>query len=171
MIGPRPGPMLFQTHSDFLWTIFGSFYIGDLALVGITVLLTPLLASRAFVKPGYLFPAVIAFGIYSIKNSMFEVGLAIGFGVLGYVMLEPDYPPVPLVLGMILGPILERGIRRALVGSDGDVSAFFQSPIANVIFLMSVALFVVPWALNRRARNRDLATEAVAELKRVFGTI
>jgi putative tricarboxylic transport membrane protein len=153
MIGLQPGPMLFQTHSEFVWTIFGSFYIGNLALVGITILLVPLLASCAFVRPGYLFPAVIAiiaFGIYSINNSMFEVALATGFGVVGYVMTKLAYPPVPLVLGMILGPILERGIRRTLVQSDGDASAFLQSPIALVIFALSIALFVVPWLLNRR---------------------
>ena len=106
MIGLQPGPTLFQTQSAFVWTIFGSFYIGNLALVGITILLTPLLASCAFAKPGYLFPAVMAivmYGIYSINNSMFEVMLAIGFGVLGYVMTKLDYPPVPLVLGLILG--------------------------------------------------------------------
>jgi len=65
-------------------------------------------------------------------------------------MTKLDYPPVPLVLGMILGPILERGIRRTLVQSDGDASAFLQSPIALVIFALSIALFVVPWLLNRR---------------------
>ncbi len=161
MIGLQPGPMLFQTQSDFVWTIFGSFYIGNLALVCITILLTPLLATCAFVKPGYLFPAVMAivvFGIYSINNSMFEVVLAIGFGVLGYVMTKLEYPPVPLVLGMILGPILERGIRRTLLGSDGDVRVFFESPIALVVFAMSIALFVVPWLLNRRARGLESST-------------
>lgn len=161
MIGLQPGPMLFQTQSDFVWTIFGSFYIGNLALVGITILLTPLLAACAFVKPGYLFPAVMAiivFGIYSINTSMFEVGLAIGFGALGYVMTKLDYPPVPLVLGLILGPILERGIRRTLVASDGDVGVFFQSPIALVIFILSAALFVVPWMLNQRGKTIETAS-------------
>lgn len=155
MIGLQPGPMLFQTQSDFVWTIFGSFYIGNLALVAITILLTPLLAACAFAKPGYLYPAVIAvivFGIYSINNSMFEVALAIGAGIAGYVMTKLEYPPVPLVLGMILGPILERGIRRTLIASDGDAGAFLHSPIALVIFALSAALFVVPWLLNRRGQ-------------------
>ena len=156
MIGLQPGPMLFQTQSTFVWTIFGSFYIGNLALVAITILLTPILATAAFVKPGFLFPAVMAivmFGIYSIDNSMFQVLLAIGFGVVGYIMMKLDYPPVPLVLGMILGPILERGIRRTLIGSDGDVGVFFQSPIALVIFALTAALIILPWWMNRRARH------------------
>ncbi|MTH78535.1 tripartite tricarboxylate transporter permease [Paracoccus aestuariivivens] len=156
MIGLQPGPMLFQTQPDFVWTIFGSFYIGNLALVAITILLTPLLASCAFVKPGYLFPAVIAivaFGIYSINYSMFDVMLAMAFGVIGYVMMKLGYPPVPLILGLILGPILERGIRRTLVGTNGDPSVFFQSPIAVVLFLASAVMLFWP-LIRKQIRNQ-----------------
>jgi putative tricarboxylic transport membrane protein len=158
MIGLQPGPMLFQTQSDFVWTIFGSFYIGNLALVGITILLTPLLASCAFVKPGYLFPvviAIIAFGIYAINNSMFEVWLVIGCGVVGYIMHKLDYPPVPLVLGLILGPILERGIRRTLIASDGDAAVFVQSPIALTILALTAALFLIPMLTRRFGPGRS----------------
>jgi putative tricarboxylic transport membrane protein len=84
---------------------------------------------------------------------MFEVVLVIGFGVLGYLMMKLDYPPVPLVLGMILGPILERGIRRTLVASDGDLSVFFQSPIALVILLITVVLLAAPRFLQKRLPN------------------
>lgn len=160
MIGLQPGPMLFQTQPDFVWTIFGSFYIGNLALVAITILLTPLLASCAFVKPGYLFPAVIAivaFGIYSINYSMFDVLLAMGFGVIGYVMLKLGYPPVPLILGLILGPILERGIRRTLVGTDGDATVFLQSPIALGLFALSAIMLFWPLVKKFRANPRKNA--------------
>lgn len=154
MIGLQPGPLLFETQPDFVWTIFGSFYIGNLVLVAITIVLTPLLASCAFVKPGYLFPAVIAivaFGIYSINYSMFDVILAMIFGVVGYVMVKLEYPPVPLILGLILGPILERGIRRTLVGTDGDVLVFFQSPIALVLLLASALMLF--WPLIQKLRR------------------
>jgi putative tricarboxylic transport membrane protein len=165
MIGLQPGPMLFQTQSEFVWTIFGSFYIGNLALVAITILLTPILATCAFVRPSFLFPAVIAiigFGIFGINNSMFEVVLVIGFGVLGYLMMKLDYPPVPLVLGMILGPILERGIRRTLVASDGNLSVFFQSPIALVIIAITAILLVSPWLVSQRAkRQADVANSVM----------
>jgi putative tricarboxylic transport membrane protein len=166
MIGLQPGPMLFQTQSEFVWTIFGSFYIGNLALVAITILLTPILATCAFVRPSFLFPAVIAiiaFGIFGINNSMFEVVLVIGFGILGYVMMKLDYPPVPLVLGMILGPILERGIRRTLVASDGDLSVFFGSPIALVILLITAVLMVSPWLVSRRAKRQAAVANTIAK--------
>ncbi|GLK84081.1 tripartite tricarboxylate transporter permease [Ancylobacter defluvii] len=157
MIGLQPGPMLFATQPDFVWAVFGSFYIGNLALVAITIVLTPLLAACAFLRPGYLYPVVIAiviYGIFSINYSMFDVALAIGFGVVGYVMAKLGYPPVPLVLGMILGPLLERGIRRTLVASQGDLSVFFKSPIALAIIAVTLALFIVPWLLKRRARAK-----------------
>jgi putative tricarboxylic transport membrane protein len=166
MIGLQPGPMLFQTQSAFVWTIFGSFYIGNLALVAITIVLTPVLATCAFVRPSFLFPAVIAiigFGIFGINNSMFEVMLVIGFGILGYLMMKLDYPPVPLVLGMILGPILERGIRRTLVASDGDLSVFFKSPIALVILLITVVLVVSPWLISQRARRKAEVASTIAK--------
>ena len=157
MVGLQPGPMLFATQPDFVWTVFGSFYIGNLALVAITIVLTPLLAACAFLKPGYLYPVVIAiviYGIFSINYSMFDVGLAIAFGVVGYAMSKLGYPPVPMVLGMILGPLLERGIRRTLVASDGDFSVFFKSPIALGIFAVTIALFVVPLLMKRRAKAK-----------------
>lgn len=163
MIGLQPGPMLFATQPAFVWTVFGSFYIGNLALVAITILLTPLLAACAFLKPGYLYPIVIAvviYGVFSINYSMFDVALAIGFGVVGYLMSKLGYPPVPLVLGLILGPMLERGIRRTLVASDGDISVFFMSPIALVIFAITIALFAVPLLMKRRAKAKESAALA-----------
>ncbi|MFV0361106.1 tripartite tricarboxylate transporter permease [Tropicimonas sp.] len=166
MIGLQPSPMLFQTEPDFVWTIFGSFYIGNISLVLITIVLIPLLASCAFVKPSYLFPSVIGivcFAIYSINNSMFDVVVAAVCGFIGYVMVKLKYPPVPLILGMILGPILERGIRRTLVGSDGDPMVFFQSPIANVIFFMAVITLFYPfistfWKRPGSARDQQPST-------------
>lgn len=156
MIGLQPGPMLFATQPDFVWTVFGSFYIGNLALVAITILMIPMLAACAYLKPGYLYPAVIGviiFGIYSINYSMFDVGLTIALGLVGYVMTRLRYPAVPLVLGMILGPLLERNIRRTLVSSNGDLLAFVESPIAVAILLMTLSLFIVPWLLRRRAEK------------------
>ncbi|HEX5933540.1 MAG TPA: tripartite tricarboxylate transporter permease, partial [Pseudorhizobium sp.] len=156
MIGLQPGPMLFATQPNFVWTVFGSFYIGNLALVAITILMIPMLAACAYLKPGYLYPAVIGviiFGIYSINYSMFDVGLTIALGLVGYVMTRLRYPAVPLVLGMILGPLLERNIRRTLVSSNGDLLAFVESPIAVAILLMTLSLFVVPWLLRRRAEK------------------
>ncbi|MEZ0214310.1 MAG: tripartite tricarboxylate transporter permease [Xanthobacteraceae bacterium] len=164
MIGLQPGPMLFATQPQFVWTVFGSFYIGNLALVAITIVLTPLLAACAFLKPGYLYPVVIAivlYGIFSINYSMFDVALAIGFGIVGYGMAKLGYPPVPLVLGMILGPLLERGIRRTLVASQGDLSVFFKSPIALTILALTLAMFIVPWLMNRR-RAKAKAASALA---------
>ncbi|MGX9936563.1 tripartite tricarboxylate transporter permease [Advenella kashmirensis] len=154
MVGLQPGPTLFATQPEFVWTIFGSFYIGNLALVAITIAMIPLLAACAYLKPGYLYPPVIGlivFGVYSINYSMFDVSLAIAFGLIGYVMKKLEYPAVPLVLGMILGPLLERGIRRTLIASNGDFQVFVESPIAVAILALSVSIIVVPFFYKRRA--------------------
>ena len=89
--------------------------------------------------------------------------LVIGFGILGYLMMKLDYPPVPLVLGMILGPILERGIRRTLVASDGDLSVFFQSPIALVILLITAVLVASPWLVSKRAKQKADVGNTIAK--------
>ncbi|MEO9340790.1 tripartite tricarboxylate transporter permease [Mesorhizobium sp. SB112] len=153
MIGLQPGPMLFATQPEFVWTIFGSFYIGNLALVAITIAMIPLLAACAFLKPGYLYPVVVGvvvFGVYSINYSMFDVALTIAFGMVGYILAKLEYPLVPLVLGMILGPLLERGIRRTLVSAQGDMTEFVHSPISIILLLMTVALIVVPLLMRPR---------------------
>ncbi|RDD93558.1 TctA subunit of the tripartite Tricarboxylate transport(TTT) family protein [Paracoccus pantotrophus] len=170
MIGLQPGPMLFATQQDFVWTIFGSFYIGNLALVVITLAMIPLLASCALVRPGYLYPAVIGivvFGVYSINYSMFDVALTIGFGLLGYILAKLRYPLVPLVLGMILGPLLERGVRRSLVSSSGDLTEFARSPIAVALFIATALLLILPLILKKRRTAAALLIEGAEEENRV----
>ncbi|MCE8042343.1 TctA subunit of the tripartite Tricarboxylate transport(TTT) family protein [Halomonas daqingensis] len=147
MVGLQPGPMLFQQNPDFIWTLFATFYIGNLALVFITLLLTPVLASTIFISKALLFPlvlSVVAFGIYSIGYSMNNLWVVIGFGILGYIMLKLDYPAVPLILGVVLGPMLERGIRRTLISSQGDVSIYLDRPIAMVLFGLTVLMLLFP---------------------------
>lgn len=123
MIGRQPGPMLFTTQQDFVWTIFGSFYIGNLALVAITLAAIPLLAACA------------------------------GAAKLRY----------PLVLGMILGPLLERSVRRSLVSSSGDLTEFVRSPIAVSLF---AATALQPSVLrNRKAAAALLVEGAQAEIR------
>lgn len=147
MVGLQPGPLLFSTQPEFVWTVFGSFYIGNLALVFIAIAMMPLLASTAFVRPSYLYPfvfGIVVFGIYSIQISLFDVLVVCIFGILGYLFKKLSYPTVPLLIGVILGPLLERGIRRTLVASGGDYGAFFHSWIAIGLFSMTAALFLIP---------------------------
>ena len=113
MVGLQPGPLLFTTNPDFVWTVFGSFWIGNMMLVVLTTLLIPVLASIVYISTAVLYPVVIGiviFGVYSIHYSMSDVTIALLAGAVGFVMLKLDYSPVPLVLGLVLGPLLERGV-------------------------------------------------------------
>ena len=147
MVGLQPGPSLFQRNPEFIWTLFGSFYIGNLALVLVTLLLTPLLAAVIFISRALLFPlvlCVVVFGVYSIGYSMVDVFVVVIFGGLGYVMLKLDYPGVPLILGIVLGPMLERGIRRTLITSQGDIMVMVERPISLVLLIVTIALLLYP---------------------------
>ena len=148
MVGLQPGPRLFQEQSEFVWTLFGTFYIGNLALVFITILLTPLLAAAIFVSRGLLFAGVIGivlYGIYSIDLSMPALLIVAAFGVLGYVMAKLKYPSVPLIMGVVLGPMLELGVRRTLIASRGDLSVFYSHPISLAIFIATIIILILPW--------------------------
>lgn len=148
MVGLQPGPRLFQEQSEFVWTLFGTFYIGNLALVFITILLTPLLAAAIFVSRGLLFAGVLGivlYGIYSIDLSMPALLIVAVFGVLGYIMAKLKYPAVPLIMGVVLGPMLELGVRRTLIASRGDLSVFYSHPISLAIFIATVFIIVLPW--------------------------
>jgi putative tricarboxylic transport membrane protein len=156
MVGLQPGPLLFASNPDFVWTVFGTFWIGNLMLVALTVVMIPLLASIVFVPTAVLYPAIIGlvtFGVYSINYSMGDVTIALLAGAIGFVMLKLDYSPVPLVLGLVLGPLLERGVRRTLIVSNGDPAIFVQQPIALALFLLTAAAIAAP-VLRRAAIAR-----------------
>jgi putative tricarboxylic transport membrane protein len=165
MLGLHPGPLLFQESPEFIWPLIGTFYTGNLMLVFLTILLTPVLASIVYIPLSLLFPivgAIVVYGIYSVNNSLFDIGLAVGFSVLGYAFEKLRYTPVPMLLGMVLGPILEQGIRRALITSDGDPRIFVERPIALVLLLITAGLFVLP--LLRRLLNRPATSPGVEQL-------
>lgn len=145
MLGLQPGPRLFSEQPEFIWTLIGTFYIGNIVLVFLTLALVPLLAAFVFVRTSILFPIVIAvifFGVYSIQYSLVDVLFCMLFGVAGYVLSRLSYPMLPVLVGVILGPIIEGSIRRSLIISQGDVSIFWSSPIAGAILGCAVALFL-----------------------------
>lgn len=157
MVGLQPGPLLFTTNPDFVWTVFGSFWTGNLMLVLLTTVMIPVLATIVFVPIAVLYPVIIgivAFGVYSINYSMSDVTIALIAGAVGFIMLKLDYSPVPLVLGLVLGPLLERGVRRTLIVSEGNLSIFVESPIALGFFLLTLAVIFVPFITRRLAPVR-----------------
>jgi len=147
MLGLQPGPLLFEQHADFIWPVIGTFYTGNLILFVLTILLVPVLASIVFIPIQVLFPIVtgiVLYGVYGLNNSIFDIGVALFFGVLGYVFKKLHYPSVPVLLGLVLGPILEQGVRRSLIMSDGSPTIFFESYISVFLLLATASLIFIP---------------------------
>lgn len=153
MLGLQPGPLLFQQNPEFVWPVIGTFYTGNLMLVVLTILFTPILASIVFVPIAILFPiiaGIVMFGVYSVNFSVFDIWMALLFGVAGFVFRKLDYPAVPVLLGLVLGPILEQGVRRSLIMSDGDPAIFLESPLSVLMLALTAGLLILPFIKRRR---------------------
>jgi putative tricarboxylic transport membrane protein len=147
--GIAPGPQV-MTDKPLIWGFIASMWLGNLMLVVINLPLIGLWVGLLKVPYRFLFPAILllcAIGVYSINNSAAEVGLMALFGILGYLFHKLDCEPAPLILAMILGPLMEENLRRALLISRGDPMVFLERPISLTLILMSAALlllFVLP---------------------------
>lgn len=144
MNGIFPGPTLFKDHGQLVWTVIASLYIGNLMLMILNLPLIPMWV--ALLKIPYSVLSVLVFvfsviGVYSLNNSVFDIGVTLGFGLLGYAFRKLDIPLAPLVLTMILGPLMERGLRQSLEMSQGDVSILFTRPLSAT--LLAIALLVI----------------------------
>ena len=160
--GLQPGPLLFVEKADFVWGLIASMYLGN--IVGLIVVLTcvPLFASILRIPFAIIAPVILvicAIGAYTVHNSMFDVWLMVGFGILGYVFKKLDYPMAPLVLALVLGDRTEDSFRQAMLGSQGSLSAFFANPLVSTI--TGLALLLLFWPLISKlvsiARGRSAA--------------
>jgi putative tricarboxylic transport membrane protein len=144
MNGLLPGPGLFQEHGALAWAVIASLYIGNVILVILNLPLIPMWVAVLKIPYSILTVLVCGFsvvGVYSLNNSTFDVGVMLGFGLLGYAFRKLDIPLAPLVLTMVLGPLMERGLRQALEMSQGDISILFTRPLSLALLL--IALLVI----------------------------
>jgi len=155
MWGIRPGPLLFTSNPDLVWGLIASMYVGNAILLAINIFLIPLFVVMLRIPYSILMGFIIVFasiGAYSVNNSMFEVWLMVGFGLLGYAMKKLEYPIVPLVLAMVLGNLLEKSLRQALVLSGGSLDVFYTRPITVAFLLIALLAYCSP--LIRMALRR-----------------
>jgi putative tricarboxylic transport membrane protein len=131
------GPMLFQEQPMLVWTLIGSLFIGNLLLLVINLPLIKMWVQVLKVPAPYLFGGILVFamvGSYSIKNSNFDLLVAIGVGIFGMLLRRFGYPITPMILGAILGPMSETEFRRSMQLSEGDPSIFFSTPFTYVLY-------------------------------------
>ncbi len=155
--GVQPGPNMIATHPDIFWGLVASMWIGNVFLVVLNVPLVRFWLSVFKIPYTVLFPAILFFcciGTYSINNSLDDIYITATFGLVGYLFLRLDLEPAPLLLGFILGPMLEENFRRALLLSRGSFMGFVTRPISATLLTL-VACFIA-WqfvAFFRQARR------------------
>ena len=145
--GIQPGPLVMVEQPALFWGVIVSMWIGNFFLIVLNLPMIGLWVRLVAVRYQYLFPAILVFcaiGVFSLNNAEFDVYLMAAFGLLGYVLLKLGCEPAPLLLGFILGPMMEEYLRRALLLSRGDPLVFIQRPIsATMLALALIALIVV----------------------------
>jgi len=165
MWGLRPGPLLFEKNPEFVWGLIASQYIANVMLLILSTAAIPLFVRALRVPYACLMPIIIIFcitGAYSLKNSVWDVGQMLVFGVLGYAMKKLGYSPAALTLALVLGPLAERALRQSLIISDVGLGIFFMRPIAAVLTIAALAAVLVPVvrAMQAAAKRRDVTRRA-----------
>lgn len=141
--GIQPGPQLITEHPDIFWGLIASFWIGNVILVILNVPMIGVWVKLLKVPYKYLFPAAmffIATGVYSTQNSLFQIWEVLVFGIVGAVLMTLEFSVAPILLGFVLGPMVEENFRRALLLSRGDMSVFVTRPISGTFIGLCVLL-------------------------------
>ena len=157
--GITPGPQAMTSNPELFWGMVASMWIGNVVLVILNLPLIGLWVRLLQVPYAYLFPAILVFcciGTFSLNNSMFEVLLMAGFGVFGYVLRKLDCEAAPLLLGFVLGPMLEENFRRAMLTSFGDATVFVTRPVSAGLLAVAVLLLAIVLLPSFR-RTREVA--------------
>jgi putative tricarboxylic transport membrane protein len=139
--GLQPGPFLFRDHMDVIYPIFATMILSNFVMLVMGFALLPLTSHLAYVKKDVLVPIIAIFGIlgaFTMSGSLFYVGVAVFFGILGYILERYDFPVAPVCLSLILGPIAENSLRQSMIMSRGDPTIFFTRPISLVLIIVTV---------------------------------
>jgi putative tricarboxylic transport membrane protein len=153
--GIQPGPLLLSEHPDLFWGVIASMYVGNVMLLGLNLPLIGLWVKLLKVPYHYLAVLIIVIvmiGAYSLKNSAFDVGMIVIFGVIGYFARKNGFPFAPCVLAMILGRKLEQSVQQALKMSGADIGIFIKKPISATILAIALLVILIPvfkWAWKR----------------------
>jgi len=158
--GIIPGPQLVTTDAALFWGVVASFWIGNVLLLILNLPMIGLWVKLLSIPYRFLFPAVlflICIGVYSVNNNEVDVLLTLGFGVMGFFLNRHGFPSAPLLLGFVLGPLIEENFRRALVLSDSNLATFVQRPISLVFLLLTAILLVYSFWRKNSTNNLSQA--------------
>jgi putative tricarboxylic transport membrane protein len=154
----EPGPLLFQNAPEIFWTFIAAMYIGNLMLLVLNLPLVGLFARIAVIKPKFLVPCISIIclvGIYSVRNSIFDVWVMIAAGGIGFFLRKWELPIAPFIIGMVLGPTTEASFRQTLMLFKGNLLLIFERPVATG-FLIVALIFIIAKTLYKRVHKPSL---------------
>lgn len=160
--GIAPGPAIMSEQPTLIWGLIMSMFVGNVLLVIINLPLVGLWVRLLRLPYRLLCPAIVlmcCIGVYSVNGSAFDVGLALALGALGFVLLQLGCEPAPLVLGMLLGPMMEENFRRAMQLAQGNVSTFVTHPVSAVFLGASAVMVILIAAPHVQRRRADIFIE------------
>ena len=155
-----PGPLLFRDNAPLVWGLIASMYLANVVLLVLNLPLIRLFVRMLLIPPWVLYPLVIALaftGVWAVNNSVLDLLLATGFGVAGWAARKAGVPLVPLLLGMVLGRMLEDNLRRAMALSGGDLAILVGSPLASGLWIACVVVLLWPVLAGAVLGRRDRA--------------
>ncbi|MFC7517677.1 tripartite tricarboxylate transporter permease [Herbaspirillum sp. GCM10030257] len=159
--GIQPGPSVINEQPALFWGLIASMWIGNLFLVVLNLPLVGMWARMVSVPYHLLYPAILVFcsiGVFSLSNSEFDIYMMALFGLIGYIFIKLDMEPAPMLLGLILGPMMEEHLRRALLLSDSDPMIFVERPVSALMLAMAVlAIIMVLLPALRKKREEAFA--------------
>ncbi len=165
--GVNPGPMLFITGVDLVYTVFAAYLVANLLMIAAGMLVARTFALLMRIPPVLLFGFIVVLclvGAFGVRNNMADVYICIGFGILGFAMQRFNVPTAPLILGVILGPLAERYFLTSMISYDNQVSIFFTRPLSGTI--MALAFVFLVWSLwpnIKRITHRDNGSQTAAK--------
>ncbi|ATA53588.1 Tripartite tricarboxylate transporter TctA family protein [Variovorax boronicumulans] len=158
----QPGPQVMTSNPELFWGLIASMWIGNLMLVILNLPLIGLWIKLLTIPYKWLFPAIVLFcaiGVYSTNNNVFDIWLVAIFGVVGYSFIKLGCEPAPLLLGLILGPMMEENLRRALLLSRGDWSVFVSRPISAGLLAAAIVLMLIVLLPSIRSKREEAFVE------------
>ncbi|MGJ9494638.1 tripartite tricarboxylate transporter permease [Actinotignum sp. GS-2025a] len=170
MYGIQPGPLLFENQPTLVWGLLTSFFIGNVILLILNLPMAPVFAQVLRLPYSYLYPLIIffsMFGAFAVENGVFALTVLFVAGLAGFFIKKYNYPTAPLILGMVLGPMVERYLVQTSAFSQGDLTIVFRQPLALTILGITLAIMVVPGLLKRFSRKssrKSAAAQAPAEV-------
>lgn len=160
--GIAPGPQVMTEKPQLFWGMIASMWVGNLMLVVLNLPMIGMWIKLLTVPYRILYPSILVFmaiGVYSLSNNPFDVLLMMLFGLLGYIFVKLECEPAPLLLGFILGPLMEENLRRAMLLSRGDPIVFFTKPISGGFLIASILLLVILMLPNIRKKREEAFVE------------